>query len=62
MLWGKNYVIALVMFFENIRNSAKKMYRVLSCVLYSIIEKHICIEYLCCESRIISDISSVKCR
>ena len=34
------------------------MYRVLSCVLYYLIENHIFIDYLSCKSKILSSISS----
>ena len=37
-------VLALVMFFENIKN-AEKMFRVLSCVIYTIIRNYVCIDY-----------------
>ena len=32
----------------------KKMFRVLSCVLYYVIENYFCIEYLCCQSKPLS--------
>ena len=39
-------VLELVMFFENRKQYAKKMFRVLSCVLYTIIRIWYFIEYL----------------
>ena len=36
------------------------MYRVLSCVLYSVIENYACIDYLCCQYKTLSSISSDK--
>ena len=38
-------VLALVMFFEK-RKNAKKIFRVLSCVIYTIIRNYVCIDYL----------------
>ena len=37
-----------------------KVYRVLSCVLYSIIENYFCIGYLCCQSKTLSIMYSDK--
>ena len=37
-----------------------KVYRVLSCVLYSFIENYFCIDYLCCHYKILIVISSDK--
>ena len=39
-------VLALVMFFYNRKIYAKKMFRVLSYVIYNIISKYVCIDYL----------------
>ena len=39
-------VLALVMVFDNRNKYAKKMSRVLSCVIYTIISKYVCIDYL----------------
>ena len=39
-------VMALIIIYEN--NGEKKVYKVLSCVLYSLIENNICIDYLLC--------------
>ena len=52
-------VIALIMFYES-KKIPMKVYRVLSCVIYYIIENYVCIEYLCCQSKILSSISSDK--
>ena len=47
------------MFYDNGTKNATKMYRVLSCVLYYFID--ICfIDYICCQSSTIHDISSAK--
>ena len=34
------------MFYENREKNAKKMFRVLSCVIYTIKSKYVCIDYL----------------
>ena len=39
-------VIALIIFYENKLIKPKKLYRVLSCVIYYLMENYICIEYL----------------
>ena len=38
-------VLALVMFYDN-RKNTKKFFRVLSCVIYTIIRNYDCIDYL----------------
>ena len=53
----KMCVIALVMFYENRTNNATKVYRVLSCVLCPVIYNYVCIDFLCCQSKTISDVS-----
>ena len=39
-------VLALVMLYENRGGDTRKMFRVLSCVIYTIINKYVCIDYL----------------
>ena len=39
-------VLALAMFLDNRKKHAKKMFRVLSCVVYKIISNYACIDYL----------------
>ena len=39
-------VLALVMFLENRKKHVKKMFIVLSCVIYKIIRSYVCIDYL----------------
>ena len=51
-------VMALIMIYENNGEKQKKVYRVLSCVVYSLIENYVCIEYLSCQSKKLSSISS----
>ena len=43
------YVMELVIFYENNGLKPKKVYRVLSCVVYSPIENYVCIEYILCQ-------------
>ena len=39
-------VMTLIMFYDNNGLKPKKMYRVLSCVIYYLIENYVCIDYL----------------
>ena len=48
-------VLALVMLYEN-RKNAKKMFRVLSCVIYTIISNYVCIYYFGSEISKLSDL------
>ena len=52
-------VIALEIFYKN-RKNATTVYRVFTCVLHSVMEFFYFIDYLCCQSKTISDISSDK--
>ena len=49
-------VIALVIFYEIGKTNPRKMFRVLSCVIYAIIDKYVCIDYLGTEKLKISDL------
>ena len=49
-------VIALVVFYELGNFNPRKMFRVLSCVIYTIIERYVCIDYLCKETKKISEL------
>ena len=51
-------VMELIMFYENNGEKPKKMYRVLICVLYSLMENYVCIGYLLCQSKTLGTISS----
>ena len=51
-------VMELIIFYENNGVKPKKMYRVLSCVLYSLIENYVCIDYITCQSKTLSNIYS----
>ena len=44
-------VIALIYFNDNNGVKPKKVYRVLSCAIYSLIENYVCIDYLSCQSK-----------
>ena len=44
-------VMALIMFYENNVVKPKKLYRVLSYVLYSLIDNYACIDYLSCQPK-----------
>ena len=44
-------VIALISFYENKGTKPKKVYSLLSCVLYSVIDNYVCIDYLSCKSK-----------
>ena len=50
-------VMALIMIYENNGEIPKQLYRVLSCVVYSFIDNYVFIEYLSCQSKILSAIS-----
>ena len=46
ILKNNTYVMALIMIYENIRKEIRKVYRVLSCVVYTITENYVCIDYM----------------
>ena len=48
------------MFYETKRKNIIKVYRVLSCVIYSVIENYFCIDYISCHSKTLIVISSDK--
>ena len=53
-------VIALVTFYETKTKNPTKVYRVLICVFYYVIVNYVCIDYLCCNTKKLSIISSDK--
>ena len=53
-------VIALLMFYENRINNKMKVFRVLSCALYYVIENYVCIDYLCFQSKTLNVICCDK--
>ena len=50
--------MALIMSHENNEEKTKKVYRVLSCVIYSLIDNYVCIDYLSCQSKTLISVSS----
>ena len=50
--------MALIMIYENNAEIEKTVYIVLSCVVYTLIDNYICIEYLLFKSKTLCDISS----
>ena len=51
-------VMPLIMIYENNGEKLKKVYTVLSCVVYSLIYNYICIDYLSYQSKTLLSISS----
>ena len=49
-------VLALVVFYELGNFNPSKMFRVLSCVIYTIIDRYVCIDYLGTETKKISEL------
>ena len=49
-------VLALVIFYESGKTNLRKMSKVLSCVIYRIIDRYVCIDYLGTEKKKISDL------
>ena len=56
LLKSNTIVLALVMFYENRGKYTKKFFRVLSCVIYTIISKYFCIDYVGSEKSKLSDL------
>ena len=46
------------MIYENSGKEIRKFHRVLSCVIYAIMENYFCIDYLSCQSKTLCGISS----
>ena len=40
---------SLIMFYETISGNPKKYFRLLSCVIYTIIKNYVCIDYIACQ-------------
>ena len=51
-------IIALIMFYGGNGLEPKKVYRVLSCVIYSLIDNYVCIDYLSYQPKTLSFIKS----
>ena len=48
-------MLVLLMFYET-RKNTKKYFKVLSCVIYTIISHYVCIDYFTCESKKLSEL------
>ena len=46
---NNNIVLALIMLYETRADNPKKAFRLLSCVIYTIINNYVCIDYLACQ-------------
>ena len=57
LLKRNNRVIALVVHYEHGHLTSGKIFRVLSCVIYTIIDRYVCIDYLCREIKKISQLN-----
>ena len=55
---NNTYVMELKTIYDNIREKPEIVFRVLSCVVYSLLENYVCIDYLSCQPKILSSISS----
>ena len=51
-------VMTLIFFYENNRVKPKKLYRMLSCVVYYLTDNYVCIDNLLCQLKTLSSISS----
>ena len=40
--------MALILIYETVGISIKKVFRVLSCVVYTLVDNYVCIDYLSC--------------
>ena len=49
-------VISLIVNYEHGSFKTRKVFKVLSCVIYTIIDKCVCIEYLCTEKKRLSEL------
>ena len=49
-------VIALIVNYEHGSYSTKKVFKVLSCVVYTMIEKYVCIDFLCILNKRLSEL------
>ena len=51
-------VMSLIMIYENNVEIPETIYRVFNCCVYSLIDNYVCIDYLPCQSKKLSEISS----
>ena len=42
-------VLTLVIYYETIHKNSMEYFKVLSCVIYTIIDNYVCIDYLACQ-------------
>ena len=49
LLNDNKYDMVLIMIYENSGKYIIKLYRVLSCVVHTLIENYVCIDYLLCQ-------------
>ena len=49
-------MLALVIYYDSEKTNPIKVFRVLSCVIYTVIDKYVCIDYLGTEKKKISDL------
>ena len=50
-------VMTLIMIYQTVEKDIRKVYRVLSCVVYNLIDKRVYIDYMSCKSKILCYIS-----
>ena len=50
-------VMVLIIIYEHGGKEITKLYRVLNCVVYTLIEKYVCINYLSCQTKTLCGIS-----
>ena len=53
-------VMALIMIYENNGKDTMTVYRVLSYVVYTLIENYVCIDYLSCQSKILCKFQAIQ--
>ena len=49
--------MTLIMIDETVVIDIRKVYRVLMCVVYNLIDNYVCIDYLLCQSKTLCDIA-----
>ena len=50
--------MALIMIYESVGTAIRKVYGVLSCVVYTLIYNYVCIDYMSCQSNFFCDIAN----
>ena len=59
LLKKNTYVMALIIIYETGGKDIRNVYRVLSCVVYTLIDNYVCIYYLLCQSKTLPGISNI---